>query len=152
MLMGTASCSSTLVTQKRQELRIAKIIHKQEIKAAKAAAELARVKADTLSVHRSTVQHYNDPYYFNRFTAGFQGRYFYQPYPIIIRRSYGNNNNRYVNPVRRNRGNNRNTPVVRPQRPKNNTARRPVRVQVQTPRPPSRLPMRQPKNKINVKQ
>ena len=164
ILILLASCSISLpIHQAKKEARLARIIQKQEAKTAKIAfeqkiedakreAELARIKADTLSTQRTTVQHYNDPYYFNRFTAGFQGRYFYQPHPIIIRRNYGNNR-RNIN-ISRSSNRRGNSNVIRiPKRANNNSVRQPVRVPRQQPsRGSGRLPTRPVKNKGTVKQ
>ena len=54
VLILLASCSISLpIHQAKKEARLARVIQKQEIKAAKAAAELARIKADTLSVTKN---------------------------------------------------------------------------------------------------
>ena len=133
ILILLASCSSLSSMQK------------MALKEAKFEAKLKQAKADTLSINRNVIQYYNDfqnPYpFYNRFTAGFQGRYFYQPHPIIIKRRqrHGNNHTNNINTVR-----NRNRNVNRVTRQQNNRPKVVRRTGV---------PVQKPvKNKTTVKQ
>ena len=80
LLVALTSCSSYTSLQRKQ------------IKDAKFEARLKQAKADTLSIYRSSIQHFNDPYLFNRFNYG---SYYNPGLRIIINRNnrkYGNNN------------------------------------------------------------
>ena len=123
MLAGTTSCATSAGVHNRHIRKLAKIE--------------ARAERDSISAHRAITNHnynglntpyYYDPYRFNRFTAGFQGRYFYQSHPIIVRRANRPQRRvvriakprRFVPKVRHNNPNSR-------QRTTPNVVRRPVR-------------------------
>ena len=95
-LLIAVSCSS-LTPLQRQELRQARY-----------EAQLARIKADTLSIQRTNNTYrstgwnlwWNDPLRYN----GWYNNW-YNPRPIIItKRKRNGNNTRHVNPVRGSRG------------------------------------------------
>lgn len=98
-------------------------LQRQELKQARYEAQLARIKADTLSIQRTNNTYrntgwnlwWNDPLRYN----GWYNNW-YSPRPIIItkRKRNGNTNNRNVNPVRGRRGStnaNRVVPIKRNQ-------------------------------------